>query len=211
MVSFLIALFLIGFVIIKWVEKDSYDQHLKNEMWFTENKVRFISTTYTDRELEQVIREALDNPRYNRDIQEELRGIFNHIPVCRGMNFNHRSMGGKNNMCSEMAVRLLLAHRGKMMCGEAIDSVYGMRNNRMGIVLPNQLSEYHRLMRRRFRHMLLWVEAELQRHGVPAELYLNHGNRAVTNERMVVRAKDYECPTDYGAMFDEVSYHYWKV
>lgn len=32
MVSFLIALFLIGFVIIKWVEKDSYDQHLKNEM-----------------------------------------------------------------------------------------------------------------------------------------------------------------------------------
>lgn len=211
MVSFLIALFLIGFVIIKWVEKDSYDQHLKNEMWFTENKVRFISTTYTDRELEQAIREALDNPRYNRDIQEELRGIFNHIPVCRGMNFNHRSMGGKNNMCSEMAVRLLLAHRGKMMCGEAIDSVYGMRNNRMGIVLPDQLSEYHRLMRRQFRHMLLWVEAELQRHGVPAELYLNHGNRAVTNERMVVRAKDYECPTDYGAMFDEVSYHYWKV
>ena len=211
MVSFLIALFLIGFVIIKWVEKDSYDQHLKNEMWFTENKVRFISTTYTDRELEQVIREALDNPRYNRDIQEELRGIFNHIPVCRGMNFNHRSMGGKNNMCSEMAVRLLLAHRGKMLCGAAIDSVYGMRNNRMGIVLPDQLSEYHRLMRRRFRHMLLWVEAELQRHGVPAELYLNHGNRAVTNERMVVRAKDYECPTDYGAMFDEVSYHYWKV
>ena len=211
MVSFLIALFLIGFVIIKWIEKDSYDQHLKNEMWFTENKVRFISTTYTDRELEQVIREALDNPRYNRDIQEELRGIFNQIPVCRGMNFNHRSMGGKNNMCSEMAVRLLLAHRGKMMCGEAIDSIYGMRNNRMGIVLPDQLSEYHRLMRRRFRHMLLWVEAELQRHGVPAELYLNHGNRAVTNERMVVRAKDYECPTDYGAMFDEVSYHYWKV
>lgn len=211
MVSFLIALFLICFIVIKWAEKDSYDKHLKNETRFMEEKARYVETTYTDRELEQVIREALDNPKYYNDIQTELRGIFNQIPVCKGMRFDHRSLGGKNNMCSKMALRLLLAHRGKMVRGEGIETDYGMKENHIGITIPDQLSEHHRAMRRQFRHMLIWIEAELQRHGVPAELYLNYGNRAVTNERMVVRAKDYECPTDHGAMFDEVSYHYWKI
>ena len=208
MLSFIFGLFAIFVAFMAWREGKNgvRSEDILNQRIDERRKV--IREKYTDREMEQLLKERLDYPEQYDSVQKELREIFDQIPLCKNMEFDHKSHRG-NTMCNEMALRLLMARRGKMMYFEVINSAYGMVLHQ--IRLPEETSEYLRYMRKRFKHLFLWVEEELQRHGVPACLYLEYVDEESSVRRKTARAKDYVDPTDSGALFDNIIYYYWRV
>ena len=153
MVSFLIALFLLCFLVIKWCDKKHEREIDKQKQTMTISRIGNLQESYSDGDLEIVVSEALRSPKYDSDIQQELRETFRKITGCRDFRMDHklyrRPNAASNATCHKMALRILMANRGKMLKEEAGGMAYGVKYSPI-VGLPSQISEADRYRRNIF-------------------------------------------------------------
>lgn len=208
MASLIIAIIMIVFVAIKWSEKKSYERRARYDTMMVESNVRSIKKHYTDRALEETLKESLRSVKDWDVVKAELREICDQIPECREFTLDHFPRKG-NKACSEMALRLLMAHRGKMLTEEAECIAYESACF-PPIGLPSQVDASDRYKRKMCKYLILWTEKELNKHGIPARLYLEHTTNSYNGRNDVIPAREYIDPTENGEVFDHIFGYRWR-
>lgn len=208
MASLIIAIIMIVFVAIKWSEKKSYERRARYDAMMVESNVRSIKKHYTDRALEETLKESLRSIKDWDVVEAELREICDQIPECREFTLDHFPRKG-NKTCSEMALRLLMAHRGKMLTEEAEYIAYG--NIGLPVIgLPSQVDAEDRYRRKMCKRLMIWTEEELNRHGIPIRLYLEHTTNSHNGKNDVIPVREYIDPTENGELFDNICGYWWR-
>lgn len=208
MASLIIAIIMIVFVAIKWSEKKSYERRAMYNVMIAESTLQSVRKHYTDRNLEESIRESLRSYKDREIVKAELREICDQIPECREFTLDYFPRKG-NEACSKMALRLLMAHRGKMLVDETECIAYGS-SCFPPIGLPSQVDAADRYKRKMCKYLLLWTEKELNSHGIPLRLYLEHTTNGYGKNK-IVPVREYNDPTENGEIFDSIFGYRWSI
>lgn len=119
-----------------------------------------------DEKLELSVRENLRDPNKHDEIIKELNEVFSQLPSCSSLDAFLFYPEKKYSIEYSMALRILMAKRGKIPDGECWCN--GSHSGTM--FLPPQTSERSRQLRKCFKELMSWVETELQKHGLPVRL-----------------------------------------
>ena len=100
----------------------------------------------------------------------EIASVYSTIPLCKDLSeidIRNDMRRGQNYGDHRMALRILLARRGKL-CGFEAHDIYPPK-----IVYGD---EFSRAYRKRFEHIMAWLEDELHKNGVCGKLIYEYRN-----------------------------------
>lgn len=170
----------------------------------------FASTT-TDENLELLICKMLDDPDRYEEVWEKLKRVFSEIPAYRdlpGLLYFPK----ETHSCEySMTLRILMAKEGKIPKQEAI------LTEGQTMFLPSQVLEHSKQMRKMFKYIMLWVEKELQKHGVPVCLVVVIApDNDAYKQKLVPSGKElrwdeYKDPTTLGEPIDDIWGYKWRL
>lgn len=190
------AIAIIFFLSILWYRRRLADKEIRALEMITIARGRTLREKYTDYETEKLTEEKLLDSKKFREVSEELFALVDQIPGCEGFRFYHWQ-----KPWYKMCIRLLLAKEGKMIIFEADGMAYHPGGHVVSI--PHNHSQESRKDRKMMKKMLLFMEEELQSHGVPIVMkYRVVDPPPPFGEERYVVAKEYDDPTDRGKEFD---------
>lgn len=160
-----------------------------------------------DNKTEMLISERLNTASEADGVWLELKEIFDQIPTCSDIQRNQFDLinGVEKEYEYEMALRLLMGKHGLVPFLES--SISSLTWN---IYLPPQATAEDRKRRKQFKHMMLWLEKEMQRHGKPVRLII----QTLTDdwrENMPYTTEEYRDPTNDGNLLDNIYCYTWDL
>jgi len=167
-----------------------------------------------DRNLELLLKEKLDDPSKYEEVMEELSDVFSQVLLHNELEAFSYYPKNKYLVEYDMALRMLMAKRGKIPRWEC--SVSGAFPTTMH--LPSQVSDKGRRLRKCFKKLMGWVEQELVNHDVPIRLIVVVGPDEVNSltEKYVSRGMDfywddYQKIADPEALTDNIYGFRWSL
>lgn len=165
----------------------------------------------TDENLEFSIRKTLDDPEQYESVWEKLKVVFADVSACHDL-AGFLYFPQKTHSCEyAMALRILMAKEGKIPKQEAF------LTGEQTMFLPSQVLEHSKQMRKRFKHLMLWVEKELQSHGIPVSLVVVVApDKEAYQQKLVPSGKEllwceYKDPTESDEPTDDIWGYKWKL